>query len=182
MPGDDALYGQYLAGDESACDALMLRYGDAVVAYLYGFLHDYQDAEDLMLELFARIMVRKPAIREGGFRAYLFKSARHEAARYHRKKLRMQEFGLDDAPPPAVDSSEDTYLRTERGAALQRCLSGMEAQYSEPLWLIYAMGLSYAQAASVLGCSTKKVDNLVTAGKKLLRRELEKEGITHAFE
>ena len=182
MPGDDALYSQYLAGDESACDALMLRYGDAVVAYLFGFLHDYQDAEDLMLELFARIMVRKPAIRPGGFRAYLFKSARHEAARYHKKKLRLQEFGLDEELPPSVDSSEDVVLRSERGAALQRCLARMDAQYREPLWLVYAMGLSYAQTAGVLGVGAKKVDNLVTAGKKLLRRELEKEGITHAFE
>jgi len=182
MPVDDELYGRYLAGDETACDALMLRYGDAVVAYLYAFLHDYQDAEDLMLDLFARIMVRKPSIRAGGFRAYLFKSARHEAARFHRVKTRMQTFSLDDAPPPAVDSSEDAVLRSERGEALQRCLTRIHAQYREPLWLVYAMGLSYAQAASVLGCGTKKVDNLVTAGKKLLRRELEKEGITHALE
>ena len=182
MPGDDALYSQYLAGDESACDALMLRYGDAVVAYLYGFLHNYQDAEDLMLEVFARIMVRRPAIREGCFRAYLFKSARHEAARFHRVRTRVQEFALDDALPPSEDSPEDAVMRSERGAALQRCLARTDARYREPLWLVYAMGLSYAQAASVLGCSAKNVDNLVAAGKKLLRRELEKEGVTHAFE
>ena len=181
MP-DDELYARYLSGDETGCDELMLRYGDAVVAYLYGFLRDWQEAEDLMLELFARIMVRKPAIRPGGFRAYLFKSARHEAARSHRLKLRRQEFSLDDAPPPASDSSEDEFLRTERGEALRRSLARIEAQYREPLWLVYAMGLSYAQAAAVLGCGTKKVDNLLMAGKKLLRRELEKEGIEHALD
>ncbi len=182
MHDDDALYGRYLAGDESACDALMLRYADAVVAYLYGFLRDYQEAEDLMLDLFARIMVRKPAIRPGGFRAYLFRSARHEATRFHRRKLRLEAFSLDDVPPPSADSSEDEFLRTEKSRALQRCLSQVEARFSEPLWLIYAMGLSYAQTAAVLGCSAKKVDNLVAAGKKLLRRELEKEGITHALD
>ncbi len=135
-----------------------------------------------MLELFARIMVRKPTIRKGCFRAYLFKAARHEASRFHRLRTRLQEFSLDDELPPSEDSPEDAILRSERGAALQRCLARTDARYREPLWLIYAMGLSYAQAASVIGCATKKVDNLVTAGKKLLRRELEKEGITHAFE
>jgi len=179
---DDELYARYLSGDESGCDALMLRYGDAVVAYLYGFLHDYQDAEDVMLELFARIMVRRPAIRPGNFRAYVFKAARHEAARFHKLKLRRQEFSLDDAPPPAVDSSEDEFLRSERGETLQRCLAGMEERYREPLWLVYAMGLSYAQTASVLGCGAKKIDNLITAGKKKLRRAMEKEGVGYALE
>ena len=178
---DDELYGRYLAGEESACDALMLRHGDAVTAYLYAFLRDWQDAEDLMLEVFARILVRRPAIRPGGFKAYLFKSARHEAARFRKKKLRLQEFSLDDAPPPAADSSEDEFLRSERGEALRRGLENIQAQYREPLWLVYAMGLSYAQTAAVLGCSAKKVDNVLAAGKKLLRRELEKEGITNAL-
>lgn len=49
---DDALYRQYLAGDPSAGDALMLKWADALTAYLYALLHNYQDAEDMMLECF----------------------------------------------------------------------------------------------------------------------------------
>ncbi len=181
MQSDGELYESYLAGDTSACDALMLRYGDAVTAYLNGFLHDFGDSEDLMIEVFARIMVRKPKIREGNFRAYLFGAARHEAARKHRLKTRLSEFSLEDAPPPAVDSSETEYLKRERIEALRRCLDRLEPRYREPLWLVYAMGLSYEQTAKVLGCSAKKIDNLLTAGKKLLRRELEGEGAGYAI-
>ena len=43
------------------------------------------------------------------------------------------------------------------------------------------MELSYAQAAEVLGCGVKKIDNLLTNGKKRMREELEKEGITSAY-
>ena len=180
MRSDGELYESYLAGDESACDALMLRYGDEVTAYLNGFLQDHGESEDLMIEVFARIMVRKPKIREGNFRAYLFGAARHEAARKHRIKARLKEFSLEDAPPPAVDSSETEYLRSERTEALRRCLDRLDPRYREPLWLVYAMGMSYEQTAGILGCPVKKIDNLLTAGKKLLRRELEKEGTENA--
>ena len=47
---DDQLYQKYLAGDQSAGDQLMLRYGDALTAYLDAFLHHAQGAEDLMLD------------------------------------------------------------------------------------------------------------------------------------
>ncbi len=50
---DDELYRQYLGGDASAGDQLMLRYGDALTAYLNAFLHHPHDAEDLMLDCFA---------------------------------------------------------------------------------------------------------------------------------
>ena len=60
---EDELYRQYLAGDASAGDALMLRLGDALTAYLSAFLRHPQDAEDLMLDCFAVILVGKPEIR-----------------------------------------------------------------------------------------------------------------------
>ena len=42
------------------------------------------------------------------------------------------------------------------------------------------MDMSYAQAAKVMGGSTKKIEDLLKNGKARLRKELEKEGITHA--
>ena len=78
---DDELYHRYLSGDQSAGDELMLREGDALTAYLDAFLHHPQDAEDLMLDCFTVILVKKPAIRDGHFRAYLFRLARNQANR-----------------------------------------------------------------------------------------------------
>ena len=39
--------------------------------YINGYTHDLQDAEDLMIDAFARIMVKKPKIQTGAFKAYL---------------------------------------------------------------------------------------------------------------
>ena len=177
---DDRLYREYLDGDLSAGDRLMLRYGDVLTAYLDGFLHNAHDAEDLMLDCFAVILVNKPAIREGHFRAYLFRVARNKANRLWRRRYRQQEFSLDENLPAPGGGPEDTLWQNERSAVLQRCMNRIAPQYREAIWLFYSMNLSYEQAAGVMGCTRKKVDNLLRNGKNRLRQELEKEGITHA--
>ena len=178
---DDELYGRYLSGETDACDALMLRYGDALVMYLNGIIHHPQDAEDLMLDCFARIMVDKPRIGEGNFRAYLFKMARYKAIRFQRLRLRRGEFSLEELPlADPAHLPEEELGRRERGEALRRCLDRIAPQYRESLWLVYDAELSYAQAADVLRCDVKRIDNLLFNGKKQLRTELEKEGVSYA--
>lgn len=177
---DDELYRQYLAGDPSAGDTLMLRHADALTAYLCGFLHSPQDAEDLMLDCFSVILVNKPKIRDGNFRAYLFRVARYKANRLWKTRFRRSEFSLDEDLPSREDTPEETAWKGERNIILEKCLNRIEPRYREALWLVYPMGMSYTQAADVLGTSPKKIDNLLAQGKKLLRRELEKEGITRA--
>jgi len=177
---DDALYRQYLAGDLSAGDQLMLRYGDALTAYLDAFLHNAHDAEDLMLDCFTVILVKKPGISEGRFRAYLFKMARYKAIRLNRLRFRQREFNLDVNLLSRNESPEDAMWRSEQMTALRKCLGRIAPQYREVLWLVYGMEMSYAQAAEVMGCGTGRIHYLLDDGKQRMRREMEKEGITRA--
>lgn len=177
---DDQLYRSYLAGTAEAGDQLMLRYGDALIAYVSAFGHSLQDAEDLMLDCFSVILVDKPRIADGHFRAYLFRTARNMANRLWRLRMRRNEFSLEENGFPQEESPEEAAWRSERNGILRRCLNRIAPQYREALWLVYDLQLSYADAAGVLGCGTKKIDNLLSYGKKQLRQELKKEGITYA--
>jgi RNA polymerase sigma-70 factor (ECF subfamily) len=189
MLNDDELYKNYLEGNKACGDELMLRYADSLTAYLNAFLKNMEDAEDLMLETFTVILVDKPKIGEGCFRAYLYKVARHKACRLWRKKVKQSEFFVpqDDEDGENVMENvasesgqpEDEFLRGELGYTVRKCLNIIAPQYREALWLIYGTGLNYEQAAGVLGCSRKRVDNLLLNGRRALKAELAKEGITH---
>ena len=61
--------------------------------------------------------------------------------------------------------------------ALMLCLGRIDPAMSEALWLVYIERMSYSQAAEVMKVNTKKVDHLLTNGKKRMREELGKEGI-----
>lgn len=217
---DDCLYTSFLSGDNSAYDRLMIKYGNALTLYLKGYLYSIEDAEDLMIEAFARILVGKPKICEGNFKAYLFRTAHNLVSHFYKKDRRRKIFSLDEitdtygdlagflssyayhktdeadisgkyavSPDTAVSGSRteneeslyETFWKDEKKRILLNCLGRIDDTLREALWLFYFEDMSYEQAASVMGVSRKKIDNLLTRGRSILKEELEKEGITDAY-
>ena len=64
MTCDEALYRQYLSGDDEGLNALMKKYGDPLTLYIDGYLHDVHEAEELMLDVFAYLFTKKPKVRD----------------------------------------------------------------------------------------------------------------------
>ena len=184
MYTDDELYRRFRGGDTSAYDELMVRLGDSLILYLNGYLHNWHDSEDLMIEAFARIMVKRPLIGDGKFRSYLYRTARNLASRFHARSMRAEVFSLDGFEEQLPDQKqiEEKLQKEETRKILRLCMEGIDSQTREALWLVYVEDMSYAQAAMVMGVSTKKIDHLLDRGKKRLRTELEKEGVSHAHE
>ena len=166
MSTDEEFYKQYLCGDEAGLEALMKKYGDPLTLYINGYLHDVHEAEDLMIEAFSYLFTKKPRIRDGGFKAYLYKAARHMALRH---KSRRQIFF----------SFEEVVRTKERNQILHFCMDELNSEYRETLYLTYFEGMSYQQAAEVMGKSVKQITNMVYRGKERLRGLLEREGITN---
>jgi RNA polymerase sigma-70 factor (ECF subfamily) len=184
MRSDEELYHEYLSGDKEAYDELMVRYGDKLTFYLYGYLHNFEDAEDLMIEAFARIMVKKPPIHDGCFRAYLYKTARNLAVRAHLLRIRARTFDFRDVTVDAVAEvlPEEKMWEEEKREILQLCLERIDPKYREALWLVYMEEMTYADAAAIMQVDIKKIDNLLARGKQHLRKELDKEGLSNAYE
>ena len=184
MPTDYELYNQYLSGDSAAYDELMIRYGDSLTFFLYGYLHNWEDAEDLMIEAFARIMVKKPLIRKDGFRAYLYKTARNLATRFSGNKSRLETFSLDGMEAEIKDKTdiEGELASEEKKRVLHLCLERIDPELREVLWLVYVEEMSYADAAAVMKVTRKRIDRIIQKGKEHLRLELDREGIKNPYE
>lgn len=177
---DTELYRRYLNGDEGALSELMARYGDALTIYIDGYLGDIHEAEDLMIEVFAYMCLKKPRLRDGAFKTYIYKAARHMALR-HRGRWRAV-FSLEDLSlePEAEALVEEAVGSAERRETLRLCMERLHDDYREALYLTYFEDLSYAEAAEVMGKNVKQITNLIYRGKERLRGLLEKEGITNA--
>ena len=182
-PADSELYDSFRHGDTKAYDQLMVRYGNGLTLFLYGYLHNWQDAEDLMIEAFARIMAKKPRISEGKFKAYLFRTGRNLASRFHARKTRITQFSFDEYEIDIAGKEmvEEKLVGDERREAVRACLERIDPQLREALWLVYVEGLHYAEAAKIMKVNTKRIDHLLQRGKKQMRMELEKEGVAGAY-
>ena len=180
MISDEELYRQYLSGDETGLEELMRKYDNPLTLYINGYLHDIHEAEDLMIEVFSYLFAKRPHIRDGGFRAYLYKAARHMALRH--KSIRRHHFCLDDlTKEPEGGKLVDEVIRTkERNQILHLCMGELHPDYREALYLTYFEGMSYRQVAEVMGKSVKQITNIMYRGKERLRGLLKREGITNA--
>lgn len=180
MISDEELYRQYLSGDETGLEELIRKYDNPLTLYINGYLHDIHEAEDLMIEVFSYLFAKRPHIRDGGFRAYLYKAARHMALRH--KSRRRLFFSLDNLTeePDGQTLVEEVVRTKERDQILHLCMAELKPDYREALYLTYFEGMSYLQAAEVMGKSEKQITNMVYRGKERLRGLLEREGITNA--
>ena len=179
---NERLFERLVAGDQECLRPLMERYGDALTLYVNGYVHDLDAAEDLMIEAFSRMLVKRPRLREGGFKPYLYKTARNLALRH--LKLRARFMGIDDLDCELANGEriEDGILQDERARALYRCLEKIPSDYREALYLVYIEGMSYDEAGAIMRKTRKQVDNLVSRGKRAMRPLLAEEGVSHEID
>ncbi|WP_317856161.1 sigma-70 family RNA polymerase sigma factor [Chakrabartyella piscis] len=179
---NEAVYRSFLAGNEDAFAVLMERLGNPLTLYIYGYTKDFGEAEDLMIEAFAYLVMKRPHVRDNGLKAYLYKAARHMAIRSLQKKKRTFSVLLDELhdlsdEKTLVDSIVDT---KEKYETLHQCMENLSPDYREVVYLVYFEGMSHKEAAQIMGKREKQVADLIYRSKKSLKIKLEQEGITNA--
>lgn len=182
MITDEALYRAYLEGDESSLTLLVERYGNRLTLYINAFIHDIHDSEDLMIEAFAYLIAKKPSIREGCFKAYLYKMARNISLRFIKKKRTSNCFSFEEIEkePESKILIEDLAQKNELNQCLYSCMDQLKPEYREALYFVYFENMHHGEVAVVMKKSEKQVSDLVYRGRKSLRKYLEKEGVTNA--
>ena len=75
---------------------------------------------------------------------------------------------LDDLTrePEAQTLVEEIVRTKERNQILHLCMDELNPDYREALYLTYFEGMSYQQAAEVMGKSVKQITNMVYRGKR----------------
>lgn len=181
MTNED-LYQSFLLGNDDAFTMLMERFGNPLVLYIYTYIKDFGCAEDLMIEVFSYLIVKKPKIKQGCLKSYLYKSARNLALRNLEKKRRNFSLSLEDFADLSDEKALlDSVLGTsEKYEILHRCMKDLPLDYREAIFLVYFEEMSHKEAGFVMGKREKQVSDLVYRGRQSLKIKLKEEGITHA--
>ena len=173
---DERLFERLVAGEQECLRPLMERHGDSLTLYVNGYIHDIDAAEDLMIEAFSRMLAKRTRLREGGFKPYLYKTARNLALHHIRQSARFMSVDDLENEPAGVVEIEEHILCDERERALYRCLAEIPSDYREALYLVYIEDMSYDEAGAIMRKTRKQVDNLVQRGKGAMRGLLGEEG------
>ncbi|MCI5900959.1 MAG: sigma-70 family RNA polymerase sigma factor [Blautia sp.] len=180
MLTDEQLYDRYFSGERQSAEQLVERYGDSLIRYINGYISDYHESEDLMIETFAQMFAKKRLVTSNHcFKAYLYKTARNLSVRHCRKKrfplldLQQAEFEVS-----GIIGADADILKEERNRQLLHAMEMIKDEYREVLYLLYFEDMKYEEAGRIMGKNVSQITNLAHRAKKSVKRLLEKEGFT----
>lgn len=169
---DDVLAARVRFGEREALDALFLRYYPALLTYLTYQLRNEAAAEDIVQTVFFELWERRANFRpERGVRTYLFGAARHrmlnairgeQRAVRHAEQFARDEVAVSDAPDVALER-HDLYAR------VHEALSTLPPRGREVIALVREQGLSYQEAADVMGVSVNTIKTQLSRAITVLR-------------
>ena len=157
---DEILVAQFQAGRPDAFDDLMKRYKGQIYAYLLRSVKNYEDAEELTIEVFFKayraLDTWKPQAR---FSTWLYKIAHNLSIDFHRAKLRRQTYSLDDEElsinePTAADlwsNPEWEIEEKDRHRVIRDAIEQLSPKQKAVFMLNRYQGLQIKEITEVLG-------------------------------
>jgi len=171
MNEDRELISSFMKGDETAFEALVLKYRQPAVQFSMQFVHDYYMAEDIAQESFANIYVYKERYNfKASFKTYLFTIVRNKSIDYIRKNKRIE---LEDVQAIDEVSAEDLIIKHEEKIHLKNMLGMLKDDYKIAIYLIDYNDMSYQEAAKIMGKSSVQIKILIHRARKKLKLLLE---------
>ena len=180
---DEDIYLRYIAKeDDKDLEMLLTRYRDGLFLFLLGFVKNEEDAEDLMMDTFAKLAVDNPHFdpdRTGSFKSWLYAIGRNNALMLLRKH-KYQAVPLDEEIVSEEETPESEILKNDRNKRLYKALRTIKPEYRQALSLMFFEGLTHDEVATSMGMRKKQIYHLVDRGKEALRKALERMGISDA--
>lgn len=172
----ESSYRRYLEGDESAFDDVQKLYFDRLTLFADRYLHDITASEDVAIDTLLQLIIHKKRYNfKTPLKTYLYAIAHNRAVNALKARSRTV---CTETPEDIADreSLENKVIKTERSRRLNAALVDLPEEVRRALFLVYYEEFSYEETATVLNCNRKKVDNLLSRGKSMLKKTLEKEG------
>lgn len=161
-------------GDIHAYKELVDRYEQKMLRYAKKFLFGYQDAEDIVQDIFLKAYTNIQSFDTTRlFSPWLYRIAHNEFINSIKKTGRepLSFFDPDTLfPHPAAPGNASTELeKNEVREMLNTCLNKLDVKYREPLVLYYFEDMSYQKISEIMRIPVPTVGIRISRGKTALK-------------
>ena len=151
------------------------EYAQRLVRLAYTYVKDWLKAEDQVQEAFIKAFHAMDQLqnKEEPF-PWLARIVINECKSSFRKSWR--EVISDFLPDKKQESSEDSYLRTERKEEIHNAVYDLPKHYSLPITLFYFEELSIQEISQILSLNSGTVKSRLARGRQLLAKNMKEDG------
>ena len=178
---DEILIARFQQGDVQAFDVLVRRYKDQLLNYVYRFVGNRVDAEDIVQETFLRVFKNKHYYKEiAKFSTWVYTIAGNLAKTELRRRKRRRLFSVSNfvnderdfeipdksrTPDQQVDGSiKDDYI--------QKAIEKLPPKFKEVILLRDVQGFAYEEISQILNIPLGTVKSRVNRGRLKLQEDL----------
>ena len=167
-----------LAGDSNAFGKLISKYQKRVYALGISFFKNHDDAEDFVQDIMLKAFSALPQFRgESSFSTWLMRIA-YNAAINSVKRKREFVSAFEDCEISAADlTPEELHLQNCAQTSIRKAINELPEKYRICIDLYFFYDMPYNDIETVTGIPLNTVKSHIFRAKKLLKAELEKQGI-----
>ena len=184
---DEVLMLRYKEGDLEAFEILLERYQQPLFSFVLRFCNDYHQAEDLVQEVFLRIIKSAKTYEpKAKFSTYIYTFAHNICIdNFRRGKKRKttslsqpidaeQELTIEDTVKDERANPEKEYRQKSLEKALQEAVSELPEEQREVFLLREQMNLPFEEIGRVVGCLPSTAKSRMRYALQSIRQKLEK--------
>lgn len=177
---DEELIAAFQGGTIEAFNQIVARYKDQLVNFVFRYLGDYDEADDVAQEVFIRVYRNKNSYKPiAKFSTWIYTIAANLAKTQLRRRKRHalfsldrrkegvndQEYAIADTRYPADGQAESSLKQ----AIIQKALSSVSPKYREIVILSDIQELSYEEICQITGLNIGTVKSRLNRGRSKLQ-------------
>jgi RNA polymerase sigma-70 factor (ECF subfamily) len=179
---DEELIARFQQGDNYAFDQLVKRYKDPLLNFVFRFLGEREEAEDIVQETFLRLFKNKHYYQEvARFSTWIYTIAGNLAKTELRRRKRRRLFSINQ---PAVgekeieladdsDTPEEVTNTQITDAIIQKSIDRLTVKFKQVIILRDVQGFSYEEIAEIAKIPLGTVKSRVNRARIKLQEDLQ---------
>ena len=178
---DEKLIARFQKGDVQAYDVLVRRYKDQLLNYVYRFVGNRSDAEDIVQDTFLRVYKNKHYYKEiAKFSTWVYTIAGNLAKTELRRRKRRKIFSISnfvneerDYDIPDVEKNPEQEVDGSlKDGIIQKAIEKLPPKFKEVILLRDVQGFSYEEISQILSIPLGTVKSRVNRGRLKLQEDL----------
>jgi RNA polymerase sigma-70 factor, ECF subfamily len=180
-PTDEELIARFQNGDSYAFDQLVRRYKDPLLNFIFRFIGDLNESEDIVQDTFYRVYKNKHYYKEvAKFSTWIYTIAGNLAKTELRKRKRRKIFSINketqsekefELPDPERDPEEEVNSTlTEKH--IYKAIRNLPPKFRQVIILRDVQGFSYEEISSIIKVPLGTVKSRVNRARLRLQEDL----------